>query len=130
MPREELLARMCSCDVFLFPSLRDGGGAVVVEAMAMGMAVICLDLSGPGMHVTNDCGIKVAPCSPRQAVQDMAMALERLYRDRELCAQMGRVARARAEHLYDWDRLGDRLREIYAQALGAPRRPEELESHA
>jgi glycosyltransferase involved in cell wall biosynthesis len=44
MPRSELLALMRECDVFLFPSLRHGGGAVVVEAMAAGRPV---DLYGP-----------------------------------------------------------------------------------
>jgi glycosyltransferase involved in cell wall biosynthesis len=34
LPREELLKKMASCEVFIFPSLRDGGGAVVIEAMA------------------------------------------------------------------------------------------------
>ena len=31
------LGMMAACDVFLFPSLRDGGGTVVIEAMARGM---------------------------------------------------------------------------------------------
>ena len=38
MPRQELLGLMRQCEAFLFPSLRDGGGAVVVEAMAAGKA--------------------------------------------------------------------------------------------
>lgn len=120
MPREELLVKMALCDVFLFPSLRDGGGAVVVEAMAAGKPVICLDLGGPGLHVTNECGIEVSPHSPEQAVRDLAKALECLYTNRELRCQMGKAARARAEQVYHWDRLGERLREIYEQVLRLP----------
>jgi len=120
MPREELLAKMNSCDVFLFPSLRDGGGAVVVEAMAAGKPTICLDIGGPGMHVTNNCGIKITPHSPEQAVAEMARALERLYSDKKLRLEMGKEARARAEQVYHWDRLGERLREIYEQVLRLP----------
>lgn len=64
MPREELLGKMAASDVFLFPSLRDGGGTVAIEAMAVGKPVVCLDSGGPGTHVTEDCGIKVVPLSP------------------------------------------------------------------
>jgi glycosyltransferase involved in cell wall biosynthesis len=45
MPRDKLLAAVAACDVFLFPSLRDGGGAVVVEAMGDGKPVICFDIA-------------------------------------------------------------------------------------
>jgi glycosyltransferase involved in cell wall biosynthesis len=118
MPREGLLAEMASCDVFLFPSLRDGGGAVVVEAMAAGKPVVCLDLAGPGMHVVDGCGIKVTPHSPEQVVGEMATALGRLYSDKEFRLRMGRKARERAVREYHWDRLGERLQKIYEGALG------------
>jgi glycosyltransferase involved in cell wall biosynthesis len=119
--QEELWATMRSCDVLLFPSLRDGGGLVVVEAMAAGKPVVCVDLGGPGMHVTEECGIKVAPLSPEQVVRDLAAALERLYADEELRLRLGKAARERAAKLYHWDRLGERMLEIYQDALGIQR---------
>jgi glycosyltransferase involved in cell wall biosynthesis len=120
MARNALLAAMCSCDVFLFPSFRDGGGAVVVEAMAAGKPIICMDLAGPGMHVTEECGIKIPPRSPEETIELMTRALERLYQDRELLLEMGQVARERAERVYSWDRLGERLLRIYEESLAAP----------
>ena len=117
-PQEELWSTMRACDVFLFPSLRDGGGLVVVEAMAAGKPVICVDLGGPRMHVTEDCGVKVAPLSPEQVVRDLAAALERLYTDEELRLRLGKAARERAARFYHWDRLGERMLEIYQDALG------------
>ncbi|HMD85559.1 MAG TPA: glycosyltransferase family 4 protein [Terriglobia bacterium] len=120
MPRPELLHLMRHADTFLFPSLRDGGGAVVVEAMAAGIPVICMDLAGPGMHVTEECGIKIPARSPDETTELMARALERLYRDRKLCAKMGQAGRARAEQVYSWDHLGERLLRIYEEVLGAP----------
>ncbi len=128
MPREKVLQKMHSCDVFLFPSLRDGGGAVVVEAMAAGKPVVCLDLAGPGMHVTDECGIKIPAQSPEQVVREMAAALERLYNDKELRCRMGKIARARAEQLYHWDRLGERLNQIYEHALRVPPTHDKLRS--
>jgi len=118
LPHDEVLARMRSCDVFLYASLRDGGGAVVVEALAAGLPVVCLDLGGPGMHVTEGCGIKVEAECPEQAVRDLAAALARLYQDKGLRHRMGKSARERAQRDYHWDRLGDRMLEIYEHALG------------
>jgi glycosyltransferase involved in cell wall biosynthesis len=124
LSRNNLREAFAFCDVFLFPSLRDGGGAVVVEAMAAGKPVICMDIAGPGMHVTNECGIKIPPQSPEQAVREMDQALECLYTKQPLRLRMGTNARRRAEELYDWDRLGDRLLGIYKGVLGT--RPVEV----
>jgi glycosyltransferase involved in cell wall biosynthesis len=118
VPRDVLLKQMAECDVFLFPSVRDGGGLVVVEAMAAGKPVLCLDMGGPGLHVNDECGIKVKPTSPEEAVSGLAAGLERLYRDPQLCEQMGRAARSRAEGVYRWDRLADEILQVYRQALG------------
>jgi glycosyltransferase involved in cell wall biosynthesis len=118
MARERLLASMRSCDVFLFASLRDGGGLVVVEAMAAGKPVVCFDLGGPGLHINKECGFKVPAHDPDQAVRDMAVALEKLASDRKLCAQMGQAALKRARQVYDWDRVTERIIEAYEQALG------------
>ena len=118
MPRSELLVVMRAANVFLFPSLRDGGGAVVVEAMAAGKPVVCMDLAGPGLHVTESCGIKITPQTPAQTAQGIADALERLYQDRELLARMGKAARRRVEEAYVLDKLGDRLLGIYGSVLG------------
>jgi glycosyltransferase involved in cell wall biosynthesis len=109
---------MRCCDVFLFASLRDGGGLVVVEAMAAGKPVVCFDLGGPGLHVNEDCGFKVPARDPEQGVRDMAAALEKLARDRNLRARMGRAAFERARQVYDWDRVAERIIQAYEKTLG------------
>ena len=117
MPREELFKKMAACDIFIFPSLRDGGGNVVVEAMAAGKPVICFDLAGPGFHIDESCGIKIKPENPEQSVKDMAVALEKLYLEKDLRIKLGKGAREKAEKNYDWDKLGDNLKEIYKKVL-------------
>ena len=119
VPRDELLSQMASHDVFLFPSLRDGGGAVVIEAMAAGKPVVCLDTGGPGMHVTGDCGIKITPRTVEEAGHELAMALERLYLHEDLRLKLGKAAREKAIKEYHWDRLGEQLMDVYHQALSS-----------
>ena len=116
IPRSELMSEMAAADVFLFTSLRDGGGAVVVEA-----PVVCLNTGGPGMHVTPECGMKIEPQSPTKTEDELACALHRLSQSTELRNSMGKAARERAWNLYRWDKLGERLMEIYEQAASPDR---------
>lgn len=117
VPRNQLLREIADCDVFLFPSLRDGGGTVVIEAMALGKPVVCLDTGGPGMHVSDECGIKIVPGTPSQTEKDLAKALDQLYVDENLRKSLGKAAKNKIINYYLWDRLGDRLAEIYQQAV-------------
>ena len=111
--RSDVMTRMASSDVLLFPSLRDGGGTVVIEAMSAARPVICLNAGGPGLHITETCGIKVEPRSPSETIAGLADALERLYLDAGLRESMGRAGRERARKSYHWDKLGERLMDIY-----------------
>lgn len=113
IPRDDLLSQMANSDVLLFPSLRDGGGTVVIEAMSAAKPVVCLDIGGPGLHINEECGIKLKPTSPTETVQKLADALERLYLDESLRVKLGQAGKERAERYYHWDRLGDQLMEIY-----------------
>jgi len=117
LKREDVLKEMVNCDVFLFASLRDGGGQVVVEAMAAGKPVVCFDIAGPGFHIDENCGIKIKPENPKQAVNDMTQALEKLYFNKELRERLGKGARKKVEENYDWDKLGERLQKIYQEVL-------------
>jgi len=117
MSRVELLSNMDAHDVFLFPSLRDGGGAVVIEAMAAAKPVVCLDTGGPGMHIDDKWGFKIVPSSPKVAVHELASALGRLYNDQELRHRMGREAHRKAQDFYHWDKLGEQLMAVYQPLL-------------
>jgi len=114
---KNLIEEIDNTDVFLFCSLRDGGGAVVVEAMAKGKPVVCFDFAGPGFHIDEKCGIKIKPENPKQAINDISKALEKLYSNKEYRISLGINARKKAETEYDWNKLGDRLNEIYIATL-------------
>lgn len=117
IPRKELFEKMTESHVFLFPSLREGGGAVVVEAMACGIPVICLNNAGPGYHIQEKWGIKIDPLNPESIIKEMAKALKQLYRDENLRHRLAEASLIRAEDFYVWDRQGERLQSIYDEAL-------------
>lgn len=95
--REQLDAVYEGHDLLLFPSMRDSGGLVVLEALAHGLPVVCLKLGGPGVVVDDSCGEAVIASSTREAIRRLAEALDRVagspstYED---CSR-GAIARAR-----------------------------------
>jgi len=117
MEREELLKQMKLSDVFLFPSFRDEGAGVVVDAMACGLPVVCVAAGGAGFHVKEKWGIKIQPKSRQYVIDEMVRALSRLNKSEKLRAEMGEAARKRAKEYYEWGRLGKRMLEIYAQIM-------------
>lgn len=119
LDRRNLLKKMRESDVFLFASFRDGGGAVVMEAMASGLPVVCLNSGGPGFHVREGWGIRIQPRKGKQVVEDIAEALTRLRLHPMLKRKMGEAGRKRAKECYLWEKLGLRLEEIYRKAIQA-----------
>ncbi len=118
LERQHLLQKMRQSDVFLFASFRDGGGAVVVEAMASGLPVVCLNTGGPGFHIRDDWGMKIKLGSPKECVNGLAQALIALKEQPGLRLRLGRATEKRAREYYLWDILGRRLDMIYQRTMG------------
>jgi glycosyltransferase involved in cell wall biosynthesis len=122
-PRAQVLEKLAECDVLVHPSLHDSGGWVCLEAMAAGRPVVCLDLGGPGLQVTEKTGIKVKADTPDEAVTGLANALLRLAGDPELRIRLGEAARQRVKEHFAWVGKGDFRNGIYENMV-ARREPE------
>ena len=84
--------------VYVLPSYREGTPRTVLEAMAMGRAIITTDAPGCRETVTDgDNGFLVEV----KSVQSLVKAIEKLILQPELIAQMGRRSREIALHKYD-----------------------------
>lgn len=106
LPRAALTEHYAAADVLLFPSLRDSGGMVVLEALGHGVPVISTDLGGPGLIVNETCGRAIATArrGPDQLASDMADTLLEMIATPGRLESLSRGARARAcdfefEHL-------------------------------
>ena len=115
LSRQKTLSTLASCHVLVHPSLHDSGGMVCMEAMAAGRPVICLDLGGPGVQVTEETGFKIKANTPQQAVEDIAAAMVRLAGDRELIERIGRSGKQHVSQNYSWTIFGDRLNRLYTK---------------
>jgi glycosyltransferase involved in cell wall biosynthesis len=97
--RQELLGMYSSYHAFMFPSLHDAGGTVILEAWAHGLPVICLALGGPGKMVDETCGCVVPVANRREdeciaalGTEIVALAANEL---RRLTLSRGAIARYR-----------------------------------
>jgi glycosyltransferase involved in cell wall biosynthesis len=109
-PHEQIVREYHHSLCLVFPSLHDSGGMVVLEALAAGLPVICLDLGGPGTIATPNCALIVPTHRSAQAdvERGLADAIIRLVRDDQLGARLSANATQRAREL-TWDRAAENL---------------------
>ncbi len=99
-------------DIFCFPSVREFGGAVVLEAMANGLPCIVVNNGGIGEYVTEKTGYKIEPISRPFVVQALAESIEQLAINPSLRQEMAKNAVQRAS-AFTWDAKAARILEIY-----------------
>ena len=119
LSREQVLKKLGECDALMHPSLHDSGGWVCLEAMAARLPVICLDLGGPALQVTDETGFKIAAITPEQVVNDLVEAMLRLARDPDLRRKMGEAGRRRVAESFAWEKKGEWMNEMY-QTISIP----------
>jgi len=113
VPHDQMAREYQNSMAFVFPSLHDSGGMVVLEALTAGLPVICLDVGGPGSIVDSSCGIslKVAERRESEIIEELAIAMRRLSNEHELRRGLSDGARKRARAL-TWSSAADA---IYSQ---------------
>ena len=96
--------------------MRPAGGAVILEAMSVGLPVIATDWGGPPDYLDPTCGILVKPESRDHFIRGLASAMSRLATDPALRTQLGQAGQRRVLESYDWERKVDTILSIYADA--------------
>jgi len=109
LPRERVFELLGQVHALVHPSLHDSGGWVCLEAMAAGRPVICLDLGGPAMQVTEETGFRVAATSVATAIEGLTKAIQAVATDPGLRRRMGEAGRRQVCERFTWER---RVREI------------------
>ncbi len=105
-----------NADVFCFPSIREFGGAVVLEAMASGLPCIVADYGGIGEYVTAETGFKIEPRSRDVLIQGVTQAIQTLLHQPELYATLSQGALQRAEQ-FRWQTKAEGLLQTYHQLI-------------
>src|SRR5229473_2236824 len=116
LSQQDCARRLQAADVLVLPSLFECGGAVVLEAMAVGLPVIATAWGGPLDYLDQTCGILVAPDSREALVAGFAAGMKALAQSHQLRTKMGEAGYARARQHFDWQRKIDQILELYQLA--------------
>ncbi|WP_149588500.1 glycosyltransferase family 4 protein [Tabrizicola flagellatus] len=111
---QSLLARS---QLLTFPSVREFGGGVVLEAMALGVVPMIADYAGPGELVTPGTGIKVPMGSRAEVVAGFRKALAALIAAPQTIPALAVAALARVNEHFTWDRKARQIGKIYDWVL-------------
>lgn len=118
LPLSAVATQMRECHVFCLPSLRESGGAVLLEAMACARPVIAIDFGGPAELVSDDVGVLIRPHSPAQVTADLAEQLRGVLRDPAAWAARGQRGRERVQQHYSWQAKVACTQALYDEMVG------------
>lgn len=108
--RSELPAYYGSADICVFPSIKEGFGIVVLEAMACARPVVGTTEHAAAGHLTDgETGIVVEPGS----ADELAGAVQSLLSDSSRADQIAETGRQRVLDRYTWERVADALVATY-----------------
>jgi|GEM_PF-179056 len=118
MPRTEIPPYLARHHFFLFTSLRDTSGNVLLEAMAAGLPAICLLHHGSAEISTDETAIRVQPGTVKETTEGIASALLKLAGSATLRQTMGAKALERISREFLWPSKAEQMSAVYSQVCG------------
>jgi L-malate glycosyltransferase len=108
--RADVLAFLRAFDVFVMPSIAEGLGTSLLDAMAASKATVATSTGGiPEVVADQETGLLVPPRDHHA----LAGAISRLLKDPNLRERMGRAGLARVEKRFSADRMVDQTLDVY-----------------
>jgi glycosyltransferase involved in cell wall biosynthesis len=110
---DQFESTLSSLDIFCAPSLQEGLGLSILEAMQRGMPIVASNVGGiPELIKHEETGLLVSPGS----ALDLANALDRLVSNPELRYRLGKQAKRYVEKSFPLKRMIDETRMVYDTA--------------
>lgn len=121
---QEVLSRLRSADIFVFPSVRDNGAGVVFEALASGAIPVVVDFGGPGDIVHPEVGFKVSLTNEADMTSQIEKILAILAGDRELVMRLREQGMLYARECLTWDAKARSTTRVLNWAVGRGMKPD------
>ncbi len=115
LPRNEVFSYLSSSDIYLFASLKEACNLSLLEAMAIGLPIICLNWTGMAISTDDSCAIRLPVTNPEQMPKDMAAAIIKLIENPELRKRMGDAGRKRIKEVFNWEAKGLFMERLFAE---------------
>jgi len=109
----EVADYMKNADIFAFPTIREVGGNVIIEALSSGLPCIVPNYGGPSELVDETVGIKI-PLSDKDTFLDTYIqSMEGLAANTNRVEELSRNARKRAVEQHSWEARAAHALKIY-----------------
>ncbi|HAL16456.1 MAG TPA: hypothetical protein DCP32_06800 [Anaerolineaceae bacterium] len=108
--QEQVSEWMQKARVFVLPSVEEGLGVVLLEALACGTPCVGSAVGGIPDVITPDVGRLVPPRDPLSLGEAL-----KFFMENPSWGQFSRNARKRAEDVYNWDQIASKILTIYQQ---------------
>ncbi len=119
LDQKGLAAELARSQVFVFPSIKEFGGGVVVEAMASALPSIVTDYGGPSELISPETGRKLPLAPAGELVGSLRLAMEELAGDFSVCRRLGEAASRRAREQFVWSAKAEAVVAFYREILAA-----------
>jgi glycosyltransferase involved in cell wall biosynthesis len=118
LPQSGVAEEFRQASVFAFPSIREFGGAVVMEAMACGLPCVVVNHGGPGEYVTSGTGAALPVGTTADRIAAVRTQLE-TFAAAGVTSQS--VAALRGSEAYRWDTKAVWLSRLYEDIMANTR---------
>ena len=117
LPHPQVQQILAAANLLTFPSIREFGGGVVLEAMALGVVPMVVDYAGPGELVTAETGFAIPLGTRQQIAARMEQALADVLHDPTRLTTMAAAARRMVQDHYTWDAKAAQIIAMYRDVL-------------
>ena len=129
IPHVEVQNRLRTCDFMALPSIREFGGGVVVESMALGVTPIVADYAGPSELVDDKTGIRVPFHDKKSLVEGMRLAIGNVIRSPKMLDIFGAAGREKVLRKLTWEAKARQILNVYEAILSGAKNLNYLDFH-
>jgi glycosyltransferase involved in cell wall biosynthesis len=117
LPHAQVPEILRHCDFLALPSVREFGGGVVLESMALGIAPVVADYAGPSELVDEQTGVRV-PFSDKQSLVDgMRRTIGEFVCQPDILDRLGAAGREMVLDKMTWEAKANQIVAIYNAVL-------------
>ncbi len=117
VPHPEVQTILVNSDFMALPSVREFGGGVVLEAMALGVTPIVANYAGPSELVDDETGIRVDFSDKPSLIEGMKRAMARVIREPETLDRLGAAGREAVLAKFTWEAKAEQVLKVYGSVL-------------
>ena len=126
MAHADVQSIAAQAQLLVFPSVREFGGGVVLEAMALGVVPVIADYAGPGELVDDATGFRIPMGSRADLVAGLRGQLQAIAADPSVLPAMARAGQARVMRDFTWTAKAAQIERIWQAVIAGQPLPQEL----